>query len=252
MIRRILIGIVIIAVLLAYFVHKQPFTPSQDMAIASDYTIRSSIPIQDPTVGHIHYSKKTKNLLDTPKDTELLGLRCSDSFIRTDQGAYILENKKIGMYTRRITNDDFITFMREKERVLPTGKKILTAKICETTDNTLLLFYSIGQYDTKTVGNISIRKIIANSSNNSSYVEVISKNVFAAPRTFEIMQSKTYLRCDLPFQIQKNNTLSILCREDADWISNYYVYEINLKNGAEKLLGKCTNSYKDTLHTTCN
>lgn len=251
------IYIIFFAIVLTGFIMHQlkgpNFRISSDMAIAQNYIKRGNVPQKDSDFGFTHYTKETEQLLGTTQDIDLSGFRCSDSFVRTDQGAYILENEKIkNGLTRRIKNDDFIEFMRKKEPDLPKGKKILTGKICETENKIKLIFYSIGMYDTKTVDNISIRKVIAYSNNNNAFVQKISENPLNTQQTFEITTSKAHIRCDQPFHISRNNILFILCEESGNWISNYLVYSVDLKDGSLSVLGKCMNSFKDKSQTICD
>ncbi|GEM_PF-4861117 len=237
-----------------FFLNNQPFQLSDDMVTVKNYNKKLLVNEKDVYYGSTLYTQKTKQLLaDTNKET-LIGIRCSDSFLRNDQGVYILENMKANFKnTRRLKNKEFIEFMRNKERELPKGKKILTARICETEDKTLLLFYSIGKYDIKTVNSTSIRKTILYSTKNNAFVQIIPKAPFAPPQIFEIAQSEAHIRCDKPFQFNKTYHLTVLCTEEENWISTFFVNQINLQNGKTFILEKCVNTFKERLiHTDCN
>jgi len=224
------------------------------MAIESSYKKRLTVNSKDiffPSL--IRYSQKSRRLLSRIKDKDLIGFRCSDSFIRTNQGVYILEHAKTSQKDkRRIKNQAFIEFMRNKEKELPQGKKILTARICETQNKTILIFYSIGVYDTKVADTTPIVQTIFNSINNDALVQVIPYTFFLKSPTFTIDRSNGHLRCDEPFQITAKNLLYILCDDQQLKSANYLIYEIDLKRNTTKVLGRCENNFANELKTVCN
>src|SRR3989338_2245694 len=136
MIRIIVIIFILIAFIAVAKTNFQPFQITDDMAFEPSYKKRLELNPKDaffPSL--IRYTTESAKLLESVKDKYLLGFRCGDSFIRTSQGVYILENLKTDKKDkRRIKNQAFIEFMRNKEKDLPKGKKILTGKICEIED----------------------------------------------------------------------------------------------------------------------
>ena len=231
-----------------------PFALSEDLAMETQYKKRAAISQINKSYGSTQFAQKTNKLLTETKDQGLSEFRCTDSFMRNDQGVYIFENIRVNnKLMQRIKNDDFIEFMRSKEPNLPRGTKTLTGRICELKDQTLLLFYSIGQYDANPAdASISIRKLIAGSTNNKAYLDVFPKNRFYAKKSFEIASSVAHVRCDQSFYI-KRNSLLVLCEEEIELNSNYFVFDISLKNGSTKLVEHCSNKFggEKTL-TTCN
>lgn len=222
----------------------QPFHITDDMVLSPNYEKKAEISQINNSYGSTQYNSKTKDLLKKITDDSLRGFRCSDSFMRTDQGVYVLENVKVNQkYTRRIKNDIFTEHMRDKEPELPQGSKPLTGRVCELENKTILLFYSSGMYDANPAdGSISIRKHIAGSTNNVAFIEILPKGGFDFQRTYELTSSKAHMRCDQAFYIKKNDIL-ILCEEEVDLTSNYYVYELSLINGSKKLIEQCSNQF---------
>ena len=254
MIRVFIIIFLLLAFITLAKTYLQPFQLSDDMAIESNYKKRAKVNPNDtffPSL--VRYASESAKFLDSMKDNDLLGFRCSDSFIRTDQGVYILEKVKTNNRDKkRIKNEAFIEFMRNKERELPKGKKILTARICELENKTMLIFYSIGVYDSKTADNSSIVQTIFNSVYNDAFVQVFPKGKFIGSRTFSIARSNAHLRCDEPFQLSANNQLYILCDEEQYRLSNYFIYEVDLNTGDTRLLNRCINNFINMLKTVCN
>ncbi len=224
------------------------------MAIESSYKKRAVVNPKDtffPSL--IRYTSESAKLLNSTKDKDLLGFRCSDSFIRTNQGVYILEKVKTSNKDkRRLKNQAFIEFMRNKEKNLPKGKKILTARICEMEDNTLLIFYSIGMYDAKAADNTPIFQTIFNSVYNDAFIQIFPKGKFIGSRSFTIARSNAHLRCDEPFQLDTNNLLYILCDEQQYRSANYFIYEMDIKTGISRVLRRCINNFINKLKTVCN
>ncbi len=229
---------------------KQPFFVKDNMD-STAYSKRALIPEKNPYKA-ITYNQAVKNSLDNINDSELLGFRCTDSFIRNNQGVYIFENKRINYkHTSRIKNNEFLEFMREKERKITKGKKILSGRICETEKGTILLFYSIGEYSVKTADSTSIRNIINNSTNNLAFLQIIPNNFWSPMDIFIIGKSLNHLRCDQPFQIGKQNELFILCDEEKLLQSTYTVNQINLKSKKNTILNRCINRFGDKLESIC-
>lgn len=238
--------LILSAIVAVLYIPGQPFKLTEDMAFPKDYSERFIVNAKDPIYGSVFYQDEIlKNLMQI-KVRNLLPLRCGDSFIRTEQGVYILENEKSKFkHTRRIKNDKFLEFMRNKEPLFPVGKKILTGKICETSQKTILLFYSVGEYDIRVVDTTNIRKAILYSKDNSAYLEVIPDGYFRQPRIFRLAESAFNLRCDKPFQLDMSNSLTILCHEEQDWETVHSVYTINLISGEIKVIGTCRNKFEN-------
>jgi hypothetical protein len=221
------------------------------MAISPNYTKSAKISDKDPSYGVTHYTDKTKNILGRADKNALLDFSCSDSFYRNIQGVYIFDNLRTDqMHVKRIKNDEFIEFMREKERSLPRGKKVLAGRVCELSDKTVLLFYSIGAYDTKLADSTTTRKAIAYSTDNSAFLEILPKGLLNFNRNIEIGNSQNYFNCTQPFQLTKQK-LFVLCEEEKEWESNYVVLEVNLTNGKITVVEKCINRHRDKLETKC-
>ena len=205
-------------------------------------------------IGFIYYTDIAKKILQKINDSQLLEFGCGDGIIRTVQGAYMLESEKTSLgEKRRVQNEKFIEFMRSKEPALPPGKRILSARVCELQDKAILLFYTTGSYDPGAADYQTPRLVVLNSSDNSAFVEVIKKGLFVKTDSIlKIRESKDHTRCDNPFQIGKDRSLYILCEEKKDLVSIYYVYRINLNNGASSILETCINKFENGLETICN
>ena len=267
MIRVFIIIFLFIAFITLAKIYLQPFQISDDLAIESSYKKRLEVNPKDtffPSL--IRYTSESAKLLNSVKEKDLLGFRCSDSFIRTNQGVYILENVKTSKKDKkRLKNQPFIEFMRNKEKQMPKGKRILTARVCEMENKTMLIFYSIGIYNSKSADNTPIFQTILNSVYNDAFVQIIprlpslrlgfsgqAKNILIRSRTFTIARSNGHLRCDEPFQLGTNNLLYVLCDEQQSKSANYFIYEVNLNTGITRLLRRCVNNFIDKLKTVCN
>ena len=268
MIRIIVIAFLLLAfIALAKTYYLQPFQISTDMAIQPSYKKRLEVNPQDTFFPSLtRYTSESAKLLNSVKEKDLLGFRCSDSFIRTNQGVYLLENVKTSQKDKkRLINQPFLEFMRAKESKLPKGKKILTTRICEMENKTMLIFYSIGIYNSKSADNTPIFQTILNSVYNDAFVQIIprlpslrlgfsgqAKNILIRSRTFTIARSTGHLRCDEPFQLTSNNLLSVLCGEQQPKSANYFIYEVDLNRGTGKILRSCLNNFAGKLKTVCN
>lgn len=229
-----------------------PFKISEDMAISKSYEKRMQIP-QNDQLEFIYYTDRARKPIQKINDPELLGFRCGDGIIRTVQGAYVLESAKTALgEKRRIQNQDFIEFMRSKEPKLPPGKRILSARVCELKDNTILLFYTTGVYNSKDADTQTPRLVVLNSSNNQAFIQIISIDLLRTNNIFEIRKSAEHTRCDRPFQITRDRALYILCEEKQDFVSSYFVYRLDLKNGSLAILEKCINKFQKGIETFCN
>ncbi len=243
---------IIFILIIVFVLTPPPFLITKDMKMSEKYEEKLNVSNQSLDYGFTQYTDKTKKLLDK-NGNNLLGIRCSDGFIRSDQGVYFLEYSKTeNKHTRLVKNEGFIEFMRDKEPKLPRGKKILTAKVCELENKTILLFYTAGSYDISLADSLTARRAIVYSENNTSYVEIIPQLSIVGTKTFEIGKSQDYLRCDQPFQVGKTGDLYLLCSEEGDGISSYLVNKINLKNGVVSLMGRCTNTFINKSKTICN
>lgn len=246
---------ILLSIAVPFFFHgfqPLPFQVSKDMTIDTHYEKRAEIPQKDQ-LNFIYYTDEAKKLIETSNDFDLMNFRCSDSFVRTVQGAYVLENAKTELREkRRIKNFDFIEFMRNKERTFPPGKKILSGRICELEDNTIILMYSIGTYDSKNADSQTPRLVVLNSSSNNSFLQVISKGIFAKTESImKIRESKDHVRCDRLFQISKTYIAHMLCEEKGDFVSSFFVYRINLKLESFEILKTCVNRYEEGLKISC-
>lgn len=238
--------------ILSFSLSQQSFQISWDMAVQENYEKRAQVR-QEDQLEFTYYTDRTRKLMQKINDQELLAFRCGDGIIRTVQGAYVLESAKTDKgEKRRIQNDGFIEFMRSKEPELPLGKRILSARVCELEDNTILLFYTTGVYDSKDADTQTPRIVVLNSNDNWAFVQVIRKGLFAKDAVLKIRKSAEHTRCDRPFQITRNYALYILCEEKQDFVSNYFVYRLDLKNGSLTILEKCTNKFQNGIETFCN
>lgn len=175
------------------------------MAVPSSYTKRGEVTEKNIYSQARKYTEETKKILASTKEDELLGFACSDNFIRTTQGVYLLENIKTEKRAKkRIKNTEFIEYMRNKERILPKGTKILSGKICEMENKTIILMYSIGAYDTQSMDSARPNQAILYSYNNTAFVEVLAESFFSTEQQFILARSKNHIRCDQPFQINRN------------------------------------------------
>lgn len=240
------------AIILLLVPSKMPFEITNDFNLENPVE-RFKVEDKDPSYGFIKYQDKTKKLLSDIKGSELLEVSCSDSFYRNVQGVYIFDNLRVGqMHFVRIKNEDFLEFMREKEGTFSDGKKILTGRICQLSDKSILLLYSVGVYDLKLADTTNVRKAITYSWDNSSYVDIISKNVIAGKKTIKIAESESNVQCYSIFHLTTNRELFLLCEELGDWQSNFYVKKVNLASGRVEILEECKNRHKEKLETTCN
>lgn len=222
------------------------------MVIPKGYEKRSEI-LKKNQLGFAFYTDRVKKLMQDIDESKLIALRCSDGIIRTAQGAYVLESEKTELgEKRRIQNQGFIEFMRDKEPELPPGKKILSARICELEDNTLLLFYSIGVYDFKEADTKTPRWIVLNSNDNQAFIQIIPKSPAQKNAIFEIRESAEHTRCDEPFQVTRDYALYILCEEKQNFISTFFVYRLNLRDGSYEILEKCINRFQKGIETFCD
>lgn len=231
----------------------QSFKVSPDMAL-SNFEKKQEV-LQKNLVNFVFYTDGIKKRMQEVNDQNLLDLRCSDGIIRSIQGVYVLENVKTAQgEKRRIQNQDFIEFMRGKEPSLPPGKRILSTRVCELEDKTTLLFYTIGVYDLKKVDSQTARVAVLNSNNNEAFIQILSKDSVEVgkPGIYRIRESKNHTRCDQPFQITKEGTLYILCEDKRDFVTSFYVYQINLVKQSSSILETCVNKYKNALETVCH
>lgn len=254
MIRILIVFFFIVsALVLVYNQKPQPFQITEDLPIVKKYEKSAEVPQKDQ-LNFIYYTNETKKLIEATSDSDLLDFRCSDSFIRTVQGAYVLENEKTEFgEKRRIKNLDFIEFMRNKEPTLSKDKRILSGRICELKDKTILLMYSIGAYNPKDADFQTPRLVVLNSSNNSAFLQVISQKPFAKiGSVMEIRESKDHVRCDRLFQISRAGIVYMLCEEKGNFVSSFFIYRINLKLESFEVLKKCINRYEKGLKIFCS
>lgn len=254
MTRLILIALIISVFAYLFWLTQPPFRVSSDMAFTENYQKKANISQNDDFFrSYTRYDESAKSYLNSMDDSKLREFRCSDNILRTNQGAYILKNAKTDqLYRRRIQNTDFINFMRKKEYSLPIGKKILTARICETEDKMVLLFYSIGSYDSANVDNNTILQTIHDSTNNETFLQIIPSEIFTPSKHYRIAQSDAHVICEEPFQITKTNLLYLLCNEEISRKSNYFISELNLTKGDVRIINKCSNEFTGEIRTTCN
>ena len=232
----------------------QPFQLTEDMGVEANYKKRLTVKPRDiffPSL--VRYSSGVLNYLNSQKDNNLTGFRCSDRFLRTNQGVYLLENLKTKTKDkRRVKNQAFLEFMLKKEKNLPQGKKILTVRLCESENKTRLIFYSIGSYDSKSADNTPVSQTLYHSVDNEAILQLIPKGIFPLSGSFTITRSDGYLRCDEPFQLGTDNRLYLLCDEQLAKSANYSVRELNLGTGKSRVLGKCLNDFTEELVTDCD
>jgi len=243
----------IAASILSYNFGQQPFQISPDMGIPQRYEKRLGVAEKDQ-LEFTYYTDQTRKVLQAINDSELLSFRCGDGIIRTSQGVYVLESEKTALgEKRRIQNQDFIEFMRNKEPKLPPGKRILAVRVCELKNNVILLFYTTGVYDSKDADTQTPRLVVLNSSNNEAFVQVIPQGFFARKDVMLVIkESEEHTRCDIPFQVTRDYALYILCEEKQDFVSNYFVYRLDLKNGSLTILEKCINKFQKSIETFCD
>lgn len=231
----------------------QPFDITDDFSIPENYVKSADIPKVEVGYNFTQYTDKAKGALSKITEASLLGFSCGDRLIRTDQGVYIFEYLKTPEgHIRRIKNKEFIEFMREKEKHLPRGKKVLTAKICELTNGNILLFYSIGRYSIELADSLTTRSAIAYSDSNESFVELLPKGALSAHKIVKIGDSTDHLTCDTLFQLSKGYELFLICQEDQDFQVNFSVVKIDLRNGRTSSLERCSNKYEKKLETLCS
>lgn len=236
------------------YLNRSPFQITEDMVMESGYTKRRLVnPIDSVFTSIIRYDTVSARILNSTMDRNLVEIRCSDELIRTDQGVYVLKTIKTSQKgKKRIKNEEFIEFMRNKEKNLTEGKKILSVRVCETADKSIYVFYSVGFYDIKNADNSPILQTIYNSVNNDAYIQMFSRWGNLGNRLFTIAKSNTHLLCNEPFQLTTNNRLYVLCNEELYKHSNHFIYEINLNSGSAKVVGKCLNDYSGKLKTVCD
>ncbi|OGK41962.1 hypothetical protein A3A74_04665 [Candidatus Roizmanbacteria bacterium RIFCSPLOWO2_01_FULL_35_13] len=254
MTRYLLITFIAVIFIFLYYLTQPPFVVSDDMAFEKNYKKRAIIDTKDDFfTSFTRYSKESKRFLDSFEDAELVAFRCSDNILRSIQGAYILKNAKTERFYRRtIKNNDFIAFMRNKEKTFPPGKKMLTSRVCETENKTILLFYTLGKYDSSNLDNNTILQTIHDSTENEAIVQIIPANFVFGTGLHNISRSRANLICDEPFHIGKNDLLYILCTEEFPKSSGYYISEINLNTGSSRILKKCLNLHGTEIKTTCD
>lgn len=247
-----LIIIFLVAAILLFLPAKKPFEVTSDMAL-SNLTKKFDIQDKDSSYGFVKYNDKIKKLLDNIPDDKLTPVACSDSFYRNVQGVYIFDNLRVGqVHFVRIKNEEFLEFMREKEGTFIGGKKILTGRICELADKTILLFYSVGIYDLELADTTTVRRAIAYSEDNTAYIDIIPRKSLLMKRTLKIAESENNIHCHSIFQLTNGRELFLLCEESKEWHSNYFVKKISLKNGKAQVLGSCLNEHRDKLKTICD
>lgn len=250
-------ALIIIVLFSCFFIlqtYFRPFQFTEDMGVEVNYKKRVAVNSRDlffPSL--IRYKSGMVKFLNSQKDDDLIGFRCSDSFLRTNQGIYILENLKTNTKDkRRVKNQAFLEFMLKKEKDLPKGKKILTVKLCETENKTLLIFYSLGSYESKSADNTPITQTLFNSVNNEAFLQIVTAGNFLLSDTFTITRSAGYLRCDKPFQLGAGSLLYLLCDEQLSKSASYFIYELNLNTGKNRILGSCLNNFAAELKTDCH
>lgn len=229
-----------------------PFTLTPDMAAKEEFVKRENV-MQKDQANFLYYSDEAKKIIENVKESDLLGLRCTDSFIRTNQGAYILEHVKTdSLEKKRIKNFEFTEYMRNKEPGLPAGKKILSARICESEDKTLLMIYSIGKYNTNDTDALAPTQVILSSTENTVLIQIISKSSQLNSSEKIFRESKNHLRCERVFQMTKNGIIYLLCEEKEDYLSTFDVYRIDLKTGRSELLKTCVNKFENEIEAVCD
>jgi hypothetical protein len=256
--RYVWIFLTIVAVLIFINNRQLPFQLTKDMAVSNNFEKRPRLDTHESfKYSIVRYDGGSEKLLFKVNTTQLTGFRCSDYFLRFAQGIYALENieTKDG-FLRSVKNKEFINFMIAKDKKFPVGKKILSARVCETENRTLLLFYSIGTFNSKQADIDPIRTLIFRSTDNEAFVHVLSKNPLAR-REFRLGVSDHRLRCEDPFQIENERYLYILCGDHyektvSDFYANYFVNRVDLVNGKIETLRTCRNTYFKKLKTVCN
>jgi hypothetical protein len=224
-----------------------PFQLTTDMGYDGRQTKKIEIPDRNE-YGYIRYTDKTRDFLKQ-NSQDLLDFSCTDAFYRTDQGVYILEKIKTRfMERRRVQNEDFLSFMREREPELPRGTKFLTARACKV-GVSILLFYTIGKYDIKLADSLTAQNAIVYSNTNTALVDIFTEGLFK--RTLTVSASDAHVRCDQPLQITKDKKTTVFCTEEKDWFANYYVYELNLKDGERREVEECVNNFEGGLVSIC-
>ncbi len=249
--------LILTAVILFYFLStwdSRPFSITPDMGVSEDYIARHSVDVRHPIfLSVIKYTSESAKILTDVKESDLLRIRCSDQLVRTDQGVYILKHLKTqARQKRRVTNNQFIEYMRKKEPYLSPGKKVLTVRACENNVGLMFMLYSIGEYDKNIANKSSIHQVIYNSKNNEAYVEVFRSGIFAKNNLYKIEASKNHLVCNEIFQMRKYDVLSILCSEESEAASVHKLYDLNMNDGSKMLVAKCKNGYPPNIGTVCN
>jgi hypothetical protein len=222
------------------------------MNAPQSYEKRAQITQKDQ-VGTIYYSSEIEERLSEMDDLELFSFRCSGTFIRTVQGVYFLENAKTEfMEKKRVKNFDFLEYMRSREPHLPKYKKILSARVCELENQTLILMYTVGKYNAKGADFQPPRQVVLNSYDNEALLEVIPKNRYAGKIGLNLYKSKSHARCDKLFQAARDGTFFLLCEEKEDYLSKFSVYSVNVITKDHKVLGTCINTYGEKIEAECN
>ncbi len=250
----LVLSLILLALVFLNYLTKKPFAISKDMAFADSYLKKNVVSDHDQVFTTIkRYTPQHLSLLNSISPDELQNFRCSDEFIRTNQGIYILKNIKTSQkYKKIVKNSEFIEFMRDKEKNMPQGKKILTVRLCETKNNDLLIFYSIGKYDSSNVDNSTILQTVYSSIEDEAHLQIFPKGRSFGSKSYLLEKSNNYLYCNEPFQITNNNALYILCSSEAYKKSSHFILDVDLNTGSKKNIGKCINDYREELKTTCN
>ena len=243
----------LISLISAFFLPHVTFDINQGMAISESYIKKMDIHEKN-FLSHIHYSKKTKKAFFEKKDSDLLGIRCTDGIIRTFQGVYLLENTKAANREKmRIKNTEFVNLMREKEPTLTQNRRILSSRVCEFENKSRVIFYTVGTYNTRDADFQSPRLTVLNSKDNIAYLDFIpSIFTFGGKITYKLAESENHTRCDRLFFVDKKNVILLLCEEKLDYASVFTTLMVDLNNGSFKTIEKCKNDYKNGLVTKCN
>lgn len=222
------------------------------MAISSLYVKKNYIS-QKSFLNHAHYTDKSRKIIEDKKDSDLLGIRCTDGIIRTFQGIYLLENLKAeNGEKKRVKNADFVNYMRNHENTLPKNRRILTTRVCELEDKSRIVFYTAGTYNTREADFQSPRLNVLNSKDNIAYFKYLPSRISLAQKdTTILLESDDHARCDRLFFVGNNNIAQIMCEEKLDHESIFTTFALNLNTGKIKQIEKCKNNYKYKLITFC-
>lgn len=254
--KTISVFLTLLTVIVVYFYYQsaRPFGLTADMGLSESFMKRYSVlPNHSIFTSIIKYSSASADLLANIPNDSLQGLRCSDQFIRTDQGMYILKHIKTQeRQKRRVTNKEFIEYMRSKEPNLPVGKKTLTVRVCEAENRTLFILYSIGVYDKKMADNASLHQVIYSSQKNETFIDVFQPGLLGSKKTFRIESTRYHEVCNEVFQLGTDNTLYLLCSEESPAESTHRLYVLDLNTGNKSLVGACVNGYPPNIGSVCN